>query len=226
MADWSRLWDIRNEPFSVITSIGLLMIVLVVSVLSCVQFFYREAPLFCEGQILPHSLEDCRKESSPLPPESDFPPVGTVMAFFGDDEDIPSGWTLCDGRENPPNSKINFDADGEKGGDQLPDLRGRFIRGAKEPLDGKRIQVGGSDKINLKHSHHWVTYNGGHWHSFTSDGRSIQIDNWNNGIHNEGEGDYPLLASGNMEIYTNEWGNDQMDNLPKYAELRFIIRIF
>ena len=82
-------------------------------------------------------------------PEIMSVPIGTVVPYFGKDADIPSGWVLCDGRENPPESRIVVDANDERGGIQLPDLRSTFIRGAREPLNAGRLRVGGNDEIDL-----------------------------------------------------------------------------
>ena len=226
MADWSGLWDLRNEPFSVITSIGLLIIVVVFSVLAFFQFFFRQAPFYCGGQILPYSSGDCVERTPPS--QLAFAPVGSVVAFFGDDEAVPAGWALCDGRDNPRDSQIKFDADSKKGGIQLPDLRGKFIRGAEKSLAKEQVQVGGNDRIDLSHSHIWVRYGQRHWNSFTKKGGSIRVDHWDAGLgHGPGKRFFPL-ASGrkNVSFYTARAGDSQMDNRPSHAELRFIIRIF
>ena len=47
-------------------------------------------------------------------------PIGTIVAFFGRDDEIPAGWALCDGRNNPEDSLIQVDADAQQGGIQLP----------------------------------------------------------------------------------------------------------
>jgi hypothetical protein len=55
-------------------------------------------------------------------------PSGTIVAFSG--AQIPSGWTVCDGRATP-------------GGKTTPDLRGRFVMGADQTA-GDAGQAGGS----------------------------------------------------------------------------------
>ena len=159
-------------------------------------------------------------------PELMSVPIGTVVPYFGKDADIPSGWVLCDGRENPPGSRIVVDANDERGGIQLPDLGSRFIRGAREPLNAGRLRVGGNDDIDLEHTHMWAHYTSGdRWYSYNSEDRRVRVDNWNDGLHTEGSGDYPLLVRSNTELYTERAGGVAR-NLPSYVELRFIIRIF
>lgn len=58
-------------------------------------------------------------------------PTGTVVAFFG--EEAPEGWAVCDGspmdESNYDRLKQLFKNGGQSTGD-LPDFRGRFLRGA------------------------------------------------------------------------------------------------
>jgi microcystin-dependent protein len=64
-------------------------------------------------------------------------PIGTIAAFAGPVDRIPSDWMLCDGRAlNKNNEPKLFNRIGTAWGGngnpdfKLPDLRGRFIRGA------------------------------------------------------------------------------------------------
>src|SRR5229473_468940 len=72
------------------------------------------------------------------------PPIGTVVAFAGPIEKIPSNWMVCDGSKlsrSDPRYRSLFLAIGNSwGGDgttsfYLPDLMGRFLRGVDK--DGK-----------------------------------------------------------------------------------------
>jgi len=64
-------------------------------------------------------------------------PAGTVEAFAGDTSKIPTGWLLCDGSAVSRTTYTNlFSVIGENWGEgdgtstfNLPDLRGRFLRG-------------------------------------------------------------------------------------------------
>ena len=109
----------------------------------------------------------------------------------------------------------------------MPDLRRKFIRGAKNPLDRKQLSVGGEDTIALKHLHQWAEFIGKKWYAFNKNGVRHRVDNWDNGIGDKGEGHYPLFMDNERKLYTtNQWGNVEVDNRPKYVELRFIINIY
>lgn len=87
-------------------------------------------------------------------------PIGTIQTFAF--EHIPSGWLYCDGREISVESYpelyaaigTTFGGDGETGF-QLPDLRGRFIRGwcADGQTDSNRIFGSPQDDAIQGHSH-------------------------------------------------------------------------
>ena len=151
-------------------------------------------------------------------------PVGAIVAFFGKDVDIPKGWVLCDGRNNPHNSLITADADPSKSGIQLPDLRGRFIRGSESGLDGVRLHSGGHDEHDLRHSHLWASYRGNQWYTFLED-RWEQITEWSNGRGNAGSDHFSLESHvGRIDVRTDT-SQARFDNRPKYSDLRYIIRI-
>ena len=220
----SILWDNRNEPFLVL--IGAVLLIAVLFILAY-QIFYREAPLACGDVILPSSRSDCPEvEQSPQDPGGNMKqfsqvPIGTIVAYFG--TDIPSGWALCDGQDNPNESKITIDADSSRGGIQLPDLRAKFIRGSARTESP--VKEGGNDTISLNHAHLWAYYTSGRWYSYRENNHYDRVDNWNDGLRTEGSGDYPLLVPNNTRLYTKT-DSMEVSNLPSYVELRFIIRIF
>ena len=81
-------------------------------------------------------------------PKDALPPIGSVVAFAGPSESVPSGWMICDGRKLPKDQYDElFHAIGTSwGGDgshdfYLPDLRGQFIRGVDRKADGTEEQV-------------------------------------------------------------------------------------
>ena len=227
MSNWKKLWELRNEPASVILSFGLLIIVVFLLFVSGNQYFFRKLPFACQDVILPSSKDDCSEMPSQSLVRSAALPIGTIVAFFGDANHLPKGWALCDGQNNPANSKIKFDANSERGGIQLPNLRKRFIRGAQNRLDPNQVMAGGSDSIDLEHSHLWISYKNRHWHAFDKNNRFIQIDDWNDGMHDDGKHDvYPLIAKRNMEIFTSKSGHSKVEHLPSYVEMNFIIKIY
>ncbi len=211
----SILWDNRNEPFLVLIGAGLLIIV-------AYQTFVRQLPLVESKDIviLPTSKSDSIKVA-----QSSQVPVGTIVAYFGKDEDIPSGWVLCDGRTISDDGPIKIDADSIEGGFQVPDLRNRFIRGSNQALAESHVKKGGNDTISLQHAHLWADFKNKEWHSYNKENHYGEIDDWRHGIDDEGAGEFPLMVKNNTELYTERYSVN-VSNLPKYVELRFIIRIF
>lgn len=223
MSIWSSLWNYRNEPVLALLSLAVVGLVGVVVALALLQFFLRTAPLICNGIWLPISSEECGGISRNGPTTGNLP-VGAILPFFGLDDDIPDGWVVCDGRDVPANSTIVVDADLEKGGSQLPDLRNKFVRGANSSLRKVGIRVGGSDTIDLEHSHLWAKKESGHWYSFENK-EWKRVDDWDDGIGDDGNGNRPLSNDRNLLLYTDRQGSKSASNLPSYAELRYIIRV-
>ena len=224
MWEWlnSVLWKNRNEPLAVAITAALLIIGLFTLLY---QVLYRQAPLYCDGMVLPRRASDCPKVTAPTLPT--VIPIGTIVPYFGKDEDIPAGWVLCDGRDNPIESKIRIDSNSDKGGLQLPDLRNKFIRGSMNALNPSHVQEGGSDTISLKHAHTWARFTSRHWYSYINRSNSeVRVDAWNDGLGDDGSGDYPLLVHPSTRLYTEQVGSGEENNLPSFVELRFIIRIF
>ncbi len=71
-------------------------------------------------------------------------PVGTIVAFYGNIQDIPTDWKLCDGRATPGDSSLYR----HRNVRTLPDLRGRFLRG-RLPGSTELGEMGGSDAQSL-----------------------------------------------------------------------------
>lgn len=55
-------------------------------------------------------------------------PTGSIVAYRGTEDDLPSGWLLCDGSRFP-DDEIHAQLKDYLGGNNLPDLRGQFLRG-------------------------------------------------------------------------------------------------
>lgn len=66
-------------------------------------------------------------------PKNTGVPVGTIVAYYGNESRVPKGWLLCDGREfkksdYPELSDLLKDL--EQSPTNTPDLRGQFLRGS------------------------------------------------------------------------------------------------
>ena len=185
------------------------------------HYFVRGLPIKYNGIWFPPIIE-----------VNSYPPIGAILPFFGRDEDLPKNWIVCKGQEVPKNSSISIDANTEKEGNQLPDLRDNFVRGSRSSLEMKKgIVKGGSDESNLRHSHLWAQKDEKEWWSYDESGKFRRVDDWNNGIDDEGEGNRPLNNDLKSEIekplklYTNAQGEATADNRPAFVELRYIIRV-
>jgi len=55
-------------------------------------------------------------------------PTGSIVAFRGEEDDLPSGWILCDGSSFPDDS-FHEKLKSFLGATSVPDLRGLFLRG-------------------------------------------------------------------------------------------------
>ncbi len=79
-------------------------------------------------------------------PQNTGVPVGTVVAFFGNETRIPEGWLLCDGRTfvktDYPQLSDLLDNSGLSP-TNTPDLRGQFLRGGNLTSKGNRDSVSG-----------------------------------------------------------------------------------
>ena len=222
MINWSKLWNVRHEPVSVLVSIAVLLVAATTIFLTINQVIIRGAPIVCGSQYFPEEKEDCEEIQDRV-----SLPIGTIVAFFGLDTDIPEGWIVCAGQPIPDNSLLSIDANAKKPGKQLPDLKGRFVRGSNESLDGSQLLTGGDDTISFNHSHLWSEFHALEWYSYNAAGSRFRVDDWVDGIDNEGNGNYPLLTreSANAKLYTRAF-KQTTDNRPAYVELRYIIKIF
>lgn len=85
--------------------------------------------------------------------------VGEVRAFYGDTDDIPAGWFLCDGT------------------DGTPDMRGRYLIGGNEsPADGLPLYEGATTGGALPGSQ-TTGPAGGHSHTVTIDDHTLTTAN-------------------------------------------------
>lgn len=115
-------------------------------------------------------------------------PVGTIVAYGGDKNNVPEGWLLCDGAsvaqaDYPQLYAIIGSAWGESGSSfNLPDLRGRFLRGVdggagNDPDADSRVEIAsggntgddvGTLQIGHIQSHNHGITDPGHNHSYNN----------------------------------------------------------
>ena len=129
-------------------------------------------------------------------------PIGAIVIWSGDKDNIPDGWALCDGQT------VN--------GHPTPDLRGRFIPGA-----GGAYAVGakgGEEKHKLTESEM-----PSHRHSYNFTGADLDLS-WNekNNFYNQSQ----KYSNKTNEKYTNYTGGDQShENRPPFYALCYIMRV-
>lgn len=127
-------------------------------------------------------------------------PKGSIIMWFGKENDIPDGWAICNGK------KVNSV--------ETPDLRNRFIVGAGDDYSLKR--TGGSNKVRLK-TNEMPRHR--HYINDMANNRSYYI----------GDGSYrrpEYRDYKNKKTYTNyEGGNKSHENRPPYYALYYIMRV-
>ena len=210
---WSLLLRYRNKPVFVILSAAIVILTVVASTL-----------IINQNQSFALSEEVVRSEKV-----GGSVPVGTVVAFFGLDNTIPDGWLVCNGQTISDDTAWGIDANPERPGIQLPDLRHRFIRGSQDELDSSHLALGGRNGVELRHSHQWARVNNHKWYTYSRYNHEFRVDDWNDGVGEGGTGEFPLKADdvrgrGNMSMHTDR-NVVRTSTLPRYAELRYIIKV-
>lgn len=126
------------------------------------------------GQLISHAA---LATDSSAPAKKDTTPVGTVVSWAGEAKSIPKAWMLCDGKllDRGKYQEL-FNAIGTSWGGQgdkfnLPDLRGRFLRGEdagsnRDPdrnnrsaarQGGNKVGVGSVQESTIQNHSHIVT---------------------------------------------------------------------
>ena len=139
-------------------------------------------------------------------------PQNTIMMWWGNIENIPDGWKLCDGK----------DAD-------TPDLRDRFIVGAGKEY--KLNDTGGETSVTLsmnqmpKHKHD--VRDGGHTHTTSYTYEIYDSDARNNKTGGDGDSDSSnSVSEGHAKIIENYQGNNAPhENRPPYYALYYIMKM-
>ena len=128
-------------------------------------------------------------------------PVGTIVAYAGESEDLPEGWAVCDGTEG------------------TPDLTHRFIMGAGSGVNAN--SRGGSDAVTLTAAHlpphaHTVSL------PLPGDMRG-NPNGWRD--HGKGGNYWNRMSWSETRETSSAGGGKAHNNLPPYRTLRFIMRV-
>jgi microcystin-dependent protein len=186
---------------------------------------------------------------TPARAAGDALPVGTVLAWAGETQSIPSGWMLCNGKALSKNVyKELFAAIGTSWGGgaakfNLPDLRGRFLRGedggsGRDPDAKKRSpsQPGGSatgvgsvqDDSLQNHAHDQAP----HYHLYTHAGTAAFITDLGSGTgvyksesFQAGSGEAKAKIYGATTFGTKSRVRPGEETRPKNASVNFIIKV-
>ncbi len=180
-------------------------------------------------------------------------PVGTIVAFGGDKNNVPKGWLLCDGSsvlqdEYKQLYKAIGGAWGESGSSfNLPDLRGRFLRGVdggsgNDPDAGFRTasNSGGNtnDKVGTLQDDAFVKHNhdatcekaGAHTHNFKVYNANLDHDGGatEGSPRDDGDGAYYdnglVLPAGEHDHVINIHDRGGNETRPKNAAVYYIIK--
>jgi hypothetical protein len=156
-------------------------------------------------------------------------PVGAIIPYFGNTASLPDNWKVCNGsRVNDNLSPLN--------GQNLPDLRGMFLRGADVSKPAK--STGGNDSTP-SHTHYFSDYTDSVWIPRKS------LSSWIGGYNpansaggfdhskriiqrNDGEAapsDSHGHSGGTVSISGNTGSGGSHDNRPRFYSVTYIIRI-
>ena len=129
-------------------------------------------------------------------------PLGAIVAWGGNIDDIPDGWALCDGQI--------------ANGRRTPDLRGRFVPGAGGAY---RVgQTGGEERHTLA-----VSELPSHSHSYSFKGADLDLDWKNDNYFYDASGHYS--GNGNTKWTASAGGGQSHENRPPFYAICYIMRV-
>ena len=161
----------------------------------------------------------------------DLLPMGSIIMWYGDPSNIPTGWALCDG-----NDYVRSDNNGNL---TTPNLSGRFVVAAGDNGESSYLAhaTGGQDSVALSlnqlasHGHSgYTSTNGNHNHSLEDDAASFSGGDGDS--DNGADGDANRVSSTDSggahthTITTNyAGGNEAHENRPKCYALTYIMKL-
>ncbi len=176
-------------------------------------------------------------------------PVGTIIAWGGASSSIPANWMLCNGKALSKSVYTElFTAIGTSWGSagdkfNLPDLRGRFLRGddagtGRDPDVKKRkpSNPGGSatgvgsvqEDMMQNHTHAQTPHSHQYEHTQVASAAASGTGFW---AYDVGSWYYKMSTSVNANIMgatrynTKSWVNAGEETRPKNASVNFIIKV-
>lgn len=142
-------------------------------------------------------------------------PKGVIMMWYGEEKDVPKGWTICNGQND------------------TPDLRGRFIVGAGPngentyyPRDngGRDMQTLTTDQMP-SHSHRVRSYSNSKLMSSSAEQRDKDSGiGATHSLYDTGSDKSIRTVEGDLWLESSGGGR-QLDNRPKYYALCYIMKL-
>lgn len=142
-------------------------------------------------------------------------PVGLISMWSGSIASIPSGWYLCDGNNS------------------TPDLRDKFIIGAKQDetsiaktnVTGSLTQTGGTkDAVNVSHTHTATVADPGHNHTYIFDNGVPGSTTPQSAFRGTQNNTTSTSTTGITVSNSTEGVSGTNQNLPPYYALAFIMK--
>jgi microcystin-dependent protein len=190
-----------------------------------IPYYFQEGDLISAEQVNAN-FKTIKEKLDQLDANSGGAPVGAIMPFAGDADSVPAGWLLCDGsaidRETYNDLynviKHKWGAGNASTTFNLPDLRGRFLRG----LDSNAI-------VDVDAESRFALFTGGNTgekvgsyqdDAFKSHKHSMDYDRikFLNGTTTVND----IHGSGNQTTSTNTTGGSE--TRPKNAAVNYIIK--
>lgn len=171
-----------------------------------------------------------------------FLPVGSIVAYGGDKDQLPENWAVCNGAEvesskypilaQKLNSLWGAAASGKV---KLPDLRGYFLRGVddgsgRDPDAQRTVGSVQSDSTKMPNSSFGTSLKGGHDHNVPTWtgvlGGNLEISTHQAGFPHAAALDYfPAIPTSRVEDHSHDITGGDVETRPKNADVFWIIKL-